>query len=74
MPSATFTETVAISAAPTDVWDRLQEPQIWASVGPVEKVWDPVVTDGVLTTFKWSTDIGGKVYEGVGTALSQMRR
>ena len=29
--------------------------------------------DGVLLTFKWSTDIGGKVYEGVGTALEHDR-
>jgi hypothetical protein len=73
MPSATFTETVAIEAAPGDVWDRLQEPTIWASVGPVQKVWDPTIDDGVLRNFKWSTNIGGKVYEGVGTALEHER-
>ena len=73
MPSATFTETVEIDAMPNDVWERLQEPSIWASVGPVQKVWDPTITDGVLHTFKWSTNIGGKVYEGVGTALEHDR-
>jgi hypothetical protein len=73
MPSAIFTESVGISAAPAQVWDRLQEPSIWATVGPVQKVWDPVVADGVLTTFRWSTDIGGKVYQGVGKALNHDR-
>ena len=73
MPSATFTETVAIDAAPGEVWDRLQEPDIWASVGPVQKVWDPTIDDRVLRNFKWSTNIGGKVYEGVGTALEHER-
>ncbi len=73
MPSATFTETVAIDATPDDVWDRLQKPSIWQSVGPVQKVWDPTIANGVLLSFKWSTDIGGKVYEGVGTALEHDR-
>lgn len=73
MPSATFTETVEIDAAPVEVWDRLQAPEIWESVGPVQKVWDPTIEDGVLRTFKWSTNIGGKVYEGVGTALEHQR-
>jgi hypothetical protein len=73
MPSATFQETAQISRAQSAVWDSLQVPLIWASVGPVQKVWDPEVDDGVLTGFKWSTDIGGKVYEGVGTALEHDR-
>jgi len=68
-----FTESVAISAGRADVWDRLQDPMIWATVGPVQRVWDPVIDRGVLTTFKWSTDIGGKIYEGVGTALDHER-
>ncbi len=73
MPSATFTETVEIDATPGEVWDRLQEPSIWQSVGPVQKVWDPTIEDGVLQTFKWSTNIGGKVYNGDGKALDHTR-
>jgi hypothetical protein len=73
MPAAAFTETVAIDAAPADVWDRLQEPNIWAAVGPVQEVWDPTIIDGVLETFQWSTNIGGKVYKGVGTATAHDR-
>ncbi len=73
MPSATFTETVEIDANPGEVWDRLQAPEIWQSVGPVQKVWDPTIEDGVLQTFKWSTNIGGKVYNGDGKALDHTR-
>jgi len=73
MPSATFTETVTIDTDPANVWDQLQEPDVWASLGPVQKVWDPVFDDDVLTGFTWSTDIGGKVYEGTGKAISHRR-
>jgi len=73
MPSATFTETVAIDAAPEVVWDRLQTPGVWASVGPVQEVWEPEIIDGVLERFQWSTNIGGKVYKGVGTATAHDR-
>ena len=73
MPSATFTETVTIDADPANVWDQLQEPDVWASLGPVQKVWDPIIEDGVLTGFTWSTDIGGKVYEGTGKVISHQR-
>ena len=73
MPSATFTETVEINAAPDEVWDRLQLPAIWQSVGPVQQVWDPTIQNGVLQSFRWSTNIGGKVYEGDGKALDHTR-
>ena len=73
MPSATFSENVTIDADPSNVWDQLQEPDVWASLGPVQKVWDPIFDDGVLTGFTWSTDIGGKVYEGTGKAISHQR-
>ena len=73
MPSATFSESVAIDVDPPEVWDQLQEPDVWASLGPVQKVWDPIIEDGVLTGFTWSTDIGGKVYEGTGKVLDHHR-
>ena len=73
MPSATFSESVAIDVDPPAVWDQLQEPDVWASLGPVQRVWDPIIEDGVLTGFTWSTDIGGKIYEGTGKALEHQR-
>ena len=73
MPSATFQESVTVDAPPEVVWDRLQEPDIWQSIGPVQELWDPTFEDGVLTGFEWSTDIGGVVYSGTGTAASHER-
>ena len=46
---------------------------MWGSIGPVQNLWDPVVEDGVLTGFQWSTDIAGVVYKGTGTATIQDR-
>ena len=73
MPSATFHHAITINAPPDDVWDRLQNPEVWGSIGPVQNLWDPVIEDGVLAGFQWSTDIGGVVYKGTGTATIQDR-
>ena len=55
------------------MWDKLQEPSIWKSIGPVRELWDPTFENGVLTGFQWSTDIGGVVYDGTGTAVDHER-
>lgn len=73
MPSSTYRHTITIDVEPELAWDGLQQPDIWSSIGPVQKVWDPVVEDGVLEGFQWSTDIGGVVYEGTGTATVRER-
>lgn len=73
MPSATFHHTITVDASADDVWDRLQSPEVWGSIGPVQNLWDPVIEDGVLAGFQWSTDIGGVVYKGTGTATIQDR-
>jgi carbon monoxide dehydrogenase subunit G len=73
MPSATFHESIAVNAPPDAVWDKLQEPSIWQSIGPVQNLWDPTFDDGVLTGFQWSTDVGGVVYNGTGTAVIRDR-
>jgi carbon monoxide dehydrogenase subunit G len=73
MPSATFHHSITIDAPADDVWDRLQTPEVWGSIGPVQNLWEPVVEDGVLAGFQWSTDIGGVVYKGTGTATIQDR-
>ena len=73
MPAATFHQTIKVDARADRVWDRLQEPDIWRSIGPVQNLWDPVVEDGVLTGFQWSTDIAGVVHKGTGTATIQDR-
>jgi carbon monoxide dehydrogenase subunit G len=73
MPSATYQYTISIDAAPPEVWDGLQEPEIWSTLGPVQKLWDPRVEDGILEGFQWSTDIGGVVYQGTGTTTVKDR-
>ena len=73
MPAVTFHNTIKVGAPADQVWDRLQEPDIWRSVGPVQELWDPVIEDGVLAGFQWSTNIGGIVYKGTGTATIQDR-
>ncbi len=73
MPSATFHHEITIDAPQDQVWDGLQDPAVWNSIGPVQNLWDPVVQDGVLTGFQWSTDIGGVVYKGTGESVIQER-
>ena len=73
MPSATFHHTATIDAPKEEVWDGLQDPDIWNAIGPVQKVWDPTFNDGVLTGFLWSTQLGGASYQGTGTATVQDR-
>lgn len=73
MPSATFQHRTTIDAPQDQIWDGLQDPDVWTSIGPVQNVWDPHFEGGVLSQFQWSTDIGGIVYEGTGTASIQER-
>jgi len=73
MPAATIQHTTTIDAPRERVWDGLQDPNVWTSIGPVQKVWDPQFEDGVLTGFQWSTEIGGVVYEGTGSAAVRER-
>ncbi len=73
MPTATFHHGVTVDATREEVWDSLQEPDAWRAVGPVQELWDPVTEGGVLTGFRWSTDLGGVVYNGTGAAVNQQR-
>lgn len=69
MPTSTFHHSVTVDATREEVWDSLQEPDAWRAVGPVQELWDPAIEDGVLTGFKWSTNLGGVVYKGTGVAV-----
>lgn len=65
MPRATFTHQ-AIAAAPVGaVWERLQDADTWANIGPVEDVHDPAVGEsGALQSFRWSASVAAKRYPG----------
>ncbi len=71
MPAATFTHAVDSSSSTADAWAALQNPDTWCAIGPVASVSDPVHDgDGVLTSFKWVADLGGKSYPGIATTTS----
>lgn len=65
MPTARFSHESSTSRAIDDVWLRLQKADTWASIGPVERVWDPVHDDaGQLMSYRWSTTVGPTKYRG----------
>lgn len=71
MPAATFVHTVGIDASPERAWSALQQPDTWSNIGPVSGVSNPVFhDDGVLASFDWVANLGGKAYNGVATTTS----
>jgi len=65
MPQATFSHTVPVSVSHLVAWDALQDYQTWSNIGPVSSVSNPVnQADGVLASFDWVADVGGKAYQG----------
>jgi carbon monoxide dehydrogenase subunit G len=65
MPSATFSHSVDVDAAPEAAWAALQNPDTWSRIGPVSGVSNPTHrSDGTLATFDWFANIGGKQYQG----------
>ena len=64
MPTASFAHTATTDRSMDDVWTALQNEQTWSRIGPVEQVWDPVVTGGSLRSFSWRTTVGPTSYEG----------
>jgi carbon monoxide dehydrogenase subunit G len=71
MPRATFTHQATADAPLEAVWERLQQAETWADIGPVESVSDAEVTsDGLLKSFRWSTTVGMKRYPGTALVAS----
>ncbi len=68
MPSETFAHQVHIDASPAEVWARLQVPETWTGLGPVQKVWDPEWRDdGVLAAYKFAAAAGPQHFQGQAT-------
>ncbi len=68
MPSQTFTHETTTSAPIDEVWEALDRPQTWESIGGIDRVYDPVVDgDGRLQGFSFDTRAGGKTYIGTAT-------
>ncbi len=65
MAQATFSHTVNVAVSPQQAWDALQDHETWAHIGPVSNVSNPTNRpDGVLESFDWTADLGGKEYNG----------
>ena len=65
MPRATFSHEASTSAPIETVWDRLQQAETWANIGPVENVKDSRHDDsGHLQSFIWTTTVARRHYEG----------
>ena len=70
MPSASFTHTVHVDATLADAWSALQSADTWAGIGPISSVSNDVVdTDGILRSFEWEANVGGKTYQGTSTTI-----
>ena len=65
---ATFTHRVLIARPRSEVWTRLQVPATWELLGPIDEVSQPIVEDGQLKSFEWTTRAAGQ--EITGTAYT----
>jgi hypothetical protein len=73
MPSASFTHAADASGSPEEVWDRLQEVESWANIGPIEEVWDPVHEGASLRGYRWSATVGPTKYNGTAKVVESAR-
>ena len=67
MPKAQFDHRVSIAAPPPAVWHQMQQPDTWAGLGPIERIWDPSWEDGILCSFHWHAQAGPRKVDGVAT-------
>ncbi len=74
MPNATFSHEAATSRSVDEVWERLQQVETWAGIGPVEEVWDPVHDEaGDLVSYRWSAHVGPTRYRGTAEVIEAER-
>ena len=65
MPRAIFSHEAVTSASIDSVWDRLQQAETWANIGPVEDVKESQHDEaGHLQSFIWTTTVARKQYQG----------
>lgn len=66
VPTASFTHQALLDAPVELVWERLQEAEAWAAIGPIERVWEAAHDQsGALQSFRWSTRAAGRSIDGV---------
>ncbi len=65
VPSQTFAHSAVASASIDDVWQSLDDPVTWESIGGVDRVYDPVIdAAGQLRGFSFDSVVAGKKYVG----------
>lgn len=75
MPRATFSHEAATDASIEAVWERLQEAETWADIGPVEAVKNSHHDEsGRLQSFTWTTTVARKHYEGTAEVSDSVYR
>jgi hypothetical protein len=68
VPSASFTHTAYADAPIEVVWESLDRPETWESIGGVDRVFDPLIDSaGRLQGFSFDTVAGGRRYVGTAT-------
>ncbi|MFZ0012866.1 MAG: SRPBCC family protein [Acidimicrobiia bacterium] len=68
MPSSTFAATATAAVPVGEVWAALDEPDTWASIGGVDRVFEPTIdAGGRLQGFKFESVAGGRRYVGTAT-------
>lgn len=77
MPSGTFSHAVSVPVPAAGMWETLQDPGTWQSIGPLDDVTDPRIgQDGTLLGFRWRARAGGRSHEGTAnqTGIDDGRR
>ncbi len=67
MPIAQFDHQAAVDAPRHRLWEALQHPETYEGIGPVDRVWDAVHREEILTGYRWSADVGLRRIEGSAT-------
>lgn len=67
MPSARFDHHAVVDAPRHRLWEALQQPETYEGIGPVDRIWDAVHREEILTEYRWSADVGLRRIEGSAT-------
>lgn len=64
MPPASFRHETNTDALPSQVWQRLQDPDVWATVAGVDGTRDHVFSGENLIGFRFRANVAGVPYRG----------
>lgn len=64
MPPASFRHETNTAAPLSHVWERLQDPVVWATVAGVDGTGDHVFSGEKLTGFRFNAKVAGVPYRG----------